>query len=264
MTLNKLIIMKILTPLLLLISLNSYAQFDKVSVKMQSGETVKLMDLPWFKWAKIIYEGRHSDKATTAQWVITAPPQHCPYGISYWVQWNGNLGDKETTEAISACNKSQKSKLTNLTESVQSACNCSIILKSNKVSNIFSSENLWTSLNDKQLLAKDFKFKLDLVSKNELIPVILAISPQNLELFDFKGNKLCMVDANDQASFSDEFSSSLKNVSFPKKPIKISCLSGQSGFIDTSQIEFNKLLMRHSGDGKITFTNGEKYVLLSE
>ena len=255
----KVLVFKTIALFCILIS-TSFAQFDKVTVKLQSGEEVQLSELPWFKFAINISHGPYKDRATTADWLIVAPPQFCPYTNGYRVQWDGPISQHRQS-TIDNCSRRMKGVLDGMPSEVASLCECKVILESQTNSN--SDKVIWNSLDDNILNSDEFKMRRNLKGPKGEIPIMLSIGGTNSGIYDFKGNKLCVY--NGKRTNTSQDGSALTKIErllrVSDKPIPVACFGSMSGEMDISQISYSTFRSKVIGDITLKFQNGESYVI---
>ncbi len=231
--------------------------FDKVTVRMQSGDVVPINSLPWFKFAIVISHGKWADRATSAEWIIVAPPKYCPYGHNYRLQWEGSVTSfKEQT--IRSCNDTQYKKLEGLPDDVKKVCSCSILLD-----NIGSKDgSLWRSHDDDLLNADELRLKSTLIKGEEKLPIMLTLGGKVSGLYDFKGNKLCSYAGKPITPDPNAGAFEKLNSIFSKgaDPFDITCFENQKGKIDLSKLSFSVLRGKIVGKAEITFPNQQYFI----
>jgi hypothetical protein len=245
---------------LTLFSSSAFAQFDKVIVKMQSGSEVQLTELPWFKFALNISNGQWKNRATTADWIVAAPPPFCPYGNSYKLVWKGDVNAFKN-ESVDQCSSVQREKLAGLPSEINKLCNCKIILET--VSRVENNKTIWRSLDDETLKSEEFKFRRTLVGPKGELPVIFSVGSANAGIYNFSGDKLCTFngvnsDTNKASRALDQINSILK---VGDKPRPILCFENMHGEIDISKVYYSAFSSKILGDIYLNLNNGEKYVV---
>lgn len=256
---------KWLQGLCLLILLNSAkAQFTNIEVKMQSGETKPLMELPWFQYQINIYEGQYASKATMADWIVYSPRKFCPLGNGFYVRWRGNISESDHSTAKKSCDEIMlKEKLTNLPDQIKSVCSCRLALKTESTANLANPKALWLSLDDELLNDDSFKVVVDLIdSASNKTSVLFAVGSGSSGIFSFDGTKICKAAENEIPSSASGIKKLMALLgSKTNKEIPISCLPNRSGFFDMSAVSYSAWSRKIIGEMKITFDNGEAYAL---
>jgi hypothetical protein len=238
----------------------TFAQFDKIVVKMQSGAEVRLIDLPWFQFALNISNGQWKDRATTADWIVAAPPPFCPYGNFYKLVWKGDVNAFKN-ESVDKCSSQQREKLAGLPSEINNLCNCKIILET--VSRVENNKTTWRSLDDETLKSEEAKFRGTLIGTKGELPVLFSVGSINSGIYNFSGEKLCSF--NGVTTQTIKGSSTLEKMnSFFKvsgRPFPIMCFENMPGEIDFSNLHYNAFRSKIDGDLHLNFNNGEKYVV---
>jgi len=234
------------------------ADFSKVTVKMQSGLLIPLVDLPWFKFAKSLQDSPYRDKAATAEWVIHAPPAFCPYNYWMYVRWNGSI-EPDKAKARDSCTRSSLEKLKHLPAEVQTVCQCALILQTD-VSDTAGQRSTWQSFNDELLLSDEIKIQRTLKWKDESLPVLISLGGLSSGLYNYSGEKLCTY-AGREVGVESGRASLEKILNTRSVPVPVACFNRWQGVIDMSGTYFNFLTRKFSGDVHLNFGNGERYVI---
>jgi hypothetical protein len=234
------------------------ADFSKVTVKMQSGLFIPLVDLPWFKFAKNLQDSPYRDKATTAEWVIHAPPAFCPYEYRWYVRWSGSI-EQDKASNRDSCTRSTHEKLKHLPADVQAVCQCSLILQTD-VSDVVGQRSTWKSFNDELLLSDEIKIQRTLKWKDESLPVLISLGGLSSGLYNYSGEKLCTYVGREVGGVSGKAALE-KFLNTRSVPVPVACFNRWQGVIDMSGTYFNFFTRKFSGDVQLNFDNGERYVI---
>ena len=256
---------KILSGLVIfLLIFNARAQFTNVDVKMQSGETRPLMEVPWFQYQINIYESQYASKASMADWIVYSPPKFCPISSWFYVRWQGNITESDHSNLKKQCDDRMfKEKLANLSDQVKSVCSCRLVLKTESTANLANRKALWLSFDDELLNDDSFKIVGDLIdSASNKTSVLLTIGGNLSGIFSFDGTQLCKYGGNENVSSETGIKKLMALLgSKTNKEIPISCLPNKNGFFDMSTMSYSVWSRKIIGDMKITFDNGEIYGL---
>lgn len=239
--------------------LPAQADFTKVIVKMQSGETVPIMDLPWFKFQFHVYESKWKDQATTADWAIYSPPKSCVLGSFFQLNWQNGLSHNDLDKIKSRCDSLQQSKLKNLNLEDKKNCSCNLILRT-KEKSLFGSKSVWVSLDDDILKSDEFKLFAQLKDKSgNSTPIILSLGSQDSGLYNLDGQRICRYSKKIEASGA--YNMITQFLSEIDKPVSISCIGESNGFLLLDKVSYSLIRSKIVGDIDLKFENGENYVI---
>ncbi len=257
--------MRTILSILLLIAFHvgALAQFDRVDVKMQSGEVRPIMSLPWFQYQLQIHGGTYASRASTADWIIYSPPRFCPISAWYYVRWNGSITDDDRKLTQDGCNKRMfEEKMSSLPSDVKQVCSCRPALETE--STIHSGKRaIWRSHDDELLLDESFKVSADLIdSSGNRAPVLLTIGSNNAGILSFNGSELCRYEI---ALFNSEMKGLERLralMQWDKRfKIPIRCVPDRHGEFNLGDVSYSFWRQRITGEMKLKFEGGEPYVI---
>lgn len=235
------------------------ADFTKVIVKMQSGETIPIMELPWFKFQFHVYESQWKNQASTADWAIYAPPKSCILSSYFRLNWQSGLSSSDLKQLKSNCDAGQQSKFKNLSLEDTQNCSCNLILRTEEKS-FFGSKSVWVSHDDTLLKSDEFKLFAQLIDKSgNTTPIILSLGSHDSGLYSVDGQRICRYSKKIEASGA--YKMITKFISEIDTPIPISCIGESNGLLLLNKVSYSLIRSKLVGDIDLKFENGENYVI---
>lgn len=237
----------------------SMAQLSEAKVRMQSGELIRLGDLPWFKIARGLHVGRNrfSRQGDLYDWAIYSPPSFCPFRFFWRVNTQSSFTSAVAND-VGGCNAMMRKSLEFLPDEVAAVCSCKILLLSEQIRKI-GQDAILKSFDDSILLSDEIRFQRFLKSGADSLPVIFAVGSQGGAIYDYRGNQICKNKSSAAVgSSASGFMENLYKGQFEKR-IEVQCLGGRSAIVDLSEISFNSMKFQWIGSIRLIFANGEKY-----
>jgi hypothetical protein len=226
---------------------------------MQSGETIPIMELPWFKFQFHVYESKWKGQATTADWAIYAPPKSCVFSSYFQLNWQYGLSPNDLDKLKSNCDSGQQSRFKKLNLEDPKNCSCSLVLRT-KEKSFFGSKSVWDSYDDELLKNDEFKIFAQLKDKSgNMTPIIFSLGSHESGLYSADGQRICRYSKKIEASGAYKIIN--KFFSEIDQPVPISCVGESNGLLLLDKVSYSLIRSKLVGDIDLKFENGENYVI---